>query len=78
MLKTLTISEYHFNLLHIVTLFRHSVRSNALLAVTIGSYETSTRSFANVHCVVISFPGTKVHGDETSIIPSPQNEGVAR
>ena len=22
----------------------------------------------NVHCVVVSFPGTKVHGNETSII----------
>ena len=28
--------------------------------------ETSTRSFprTNVHCVVVSFPGTKLHGNE--------------
>jgi len=33
--------------------------------------ETSTRSFpgTKVHCVVVSFAGTKVHGNETSINP---------
>ena len=32
--------------------------------------ETSTRSFpgTNIFTVVVSFPGTKVHGNETSII----------
>jgi len=40
--------------------------------VTIGSFvpgnETPTLSFpgTNIHCVVVSFPGKKVHGNETS------------
>jgi len=47
------------NLLHIVTLFLHSVRSDALMHESIRE-----RTFT----VVVSFPGTKVHGNETSII----------
>jgi len=84
MLKMLrpAISEYHFfkvNTYSLILLFfgiRFALYARKLLyrpRQFRSGNETSTSSFpgTNFHCVVtvvVSFPGTKVHGNETSII----------